>query len=360
MISYLDNLVLNLAFLVASLFLHQQFYARFDVGPASSVRIKILYGFTLGLIGILLMHYTIRTPQSIIDLRQLTMIVAAIYSGPLASIVSAVVVAIGRYFLFEANTNTWIGIANALAIGIGCALLVRPVMREWMKWIVLPVFSTTTVFVALALQVKDRALLFQLYQDYLIIMFVGVLVTRSLCTYLTRSQELFKRYRDDATRDSLTGLNNVRKFDELLRRSVAVAEGKREDLALMFIDIDHFKNVNDTYGHPAGDEVLRQLGRILESSSRMIDVPSRNGGEEFSILLPVCPPDLAGRIAENVRRAVEAHPFALPDGTVIHLTVSIGLAGYHARVPSADALVKQADEALYDAKRSGRNRVCTS
>lgn len=117
--------------------------------------------------------------------------------------------------------------------------------------------------------------------------------------------------------------------------------------------------MNDTYGHLAGDEVLRQLGLLLSTCTRSFDIISRMGGEEFSVLLFNCSNELALDIGERIRSCIEHHPFILPDGKSICLTISIGAATFMETTHNPEQLVKQADSALYIGKNTGRNKVCT-
>lgn len=128
----------------------------------------------------------------------------------------------------------------------------------------------------------------------------------------------------------------------------------------MAIDIDFFKKVNDTYGHAAGDAVLKQLGEVLLRACRGVDFVARVGGEEFAIILPDCDGSQAVEIGERVRRGVEMHSFILPDEKMINITVSIGACCYPDSVEEIDEVKKRADDALYRAKHEGRNRVCLS
>jgi two-component system, cell cycle response regulator len=158
--------------------------------------------------------------------------------------------------------------------------------------------------------------------------------------------------------DALTSLDNRRHLEERLEEQFEHAKRLGENFAVVMCDLDKFKNVNDTYGHQAGDVVLQQLATILKSEAREIDRVGRYGGEEFMLLLPGAQLDSAVTFAERVRRAIEAHAFALPDGNVLRRTASFGVAGWpHPRVRNCDGLVKAADDALYVAKEMGRNRV---
>jgi diguanylate cyclase (GGDEF)-like protein len=152
--------------------------------------------------------------------------------------------------------------------------------------------------------------------------------------------------------DALTGLMNRRAFDEMIEREMR-SHRSGERLVLLLIDIDSFKAINDEYGHPVGDEVIRQVGRVLQANSRADDTVSRYGGEEFVMLLRGLRLDRAEAIAERLRMQI-AGIGGLPEA--IGVTVSIGLA-VHDPGDTFASLLKRSDDALYCAKRSGRNRV---
>lgn len=161
-----------------------------------------------------------------------------------------------------------------------------------------------------------------------------------------------------ATTDALTGLANQRAFRRRLQTEVERAGRYRHSLALLIIDIDHFKNINDTFGHRSGDAVLAQMGRILSRACRGIDLAARYGGEELAIICPETLESEALRIAERVRRAVTEHEFVLTNGEYTRLTVSVGVATLPRNAGDAPSLVEAADVGMYQAKQGGRNRVC--
>jgi diguanylate cyclase (GGDEF)-like protein len=158
-----------------------------------------------------------------------------------------------------------------------------------------------------------------------------------------------------ATHDGLTGLCVVEHVRLLLDTEIAESRRKGRPLALVMADIDRFKDYNDRYGHQAGDFILREIARILQSSCRELDIAGRYGGEEFIIVLPDTRLGEAREVAERIRAAVERYPFTY-GGERHAVTLSLGAAELH-RMDSSDDLIRRADEALYQAKREGRNRV---
>lgn len=161
-----------------------------------------------------------------------------------------------------------------------------------------------------------------------------------------------------ATIDAMTGLHNFRHFRERLDEELDRARRSGSALALLILDVDHFKAYNDRFGHPAGDELLRQLASVLSSQRRTTDLVARYGGEEFVFVAADCPAVVAPRIAERVRRVVASTPFRHPgEGPHPAITVSIGVATVPTDAKDAESLVRSADLALYRAKKEGRNRV---
>ncbi len=159
------------------------------------------------------------------------------------------------------------------------------------------------------------------------------------------------------TVDGLTEVHNKRYFHEMLEREASRSQRYERQFAIILFDIDHFKKVNDTFGHLAGDAVLRQLGGIVKTRVRRDDTIARIGGEEFGVLLPEVGLDGGVEVARKLRAAVEEAKFEF-EGPVMEVTISAGVAEWKPGIADAQELVKVADEKLYEAKRTGRNRVC--
>jgi diguanylate cyclase (GGDEF)-like protein len=169
--------------------------------------------------------------------------------------------------------------------------------------------------------------------------------------------EVNERLRFMSQTDALTGLDNRRHLNDRIDEMFQHAQRLSEPFSLVMCDLDKFKSVNDTYGHQAGDEVLKQLARILKEEAREIDRVGRYGGEEFMLLLPGTVLDAAVRFGERVRKRIEGHTFTF-DGGTLQRTASFGVSGWpHPAIHDSDALVRTADDALYVAKETGRNRV---
>ena len=164
-------------------------------------------------------------------------------------------------------------------------------------------------------------------------------------------QQQVKRLADT---DGLTGLPNRRTFESVLEKELSRSARNGEPVTLMMVDVDHFKKFNDTYGHQTGDDVLKLVGAALTHASRDFDTPARYGGEEFAVILPACSSKESLAVAERLRAQV------CKVETVAPVTASAGVATYPTHAGDAAALIKAADEALYESKRAGRDRITRS
>jgi two-component system cell cycle response regulator len=179
-----------------------------------------------------------------------------------------------------------------------------------------------------------------------------------------RLREMQARLEEQSITDSLTGLKNRRFFDERLFEEFQRAQRYGDHLSLIMVDLDHFKEVNDRFGHQAGDAVLRESASLIRSSLRDPDICARYGGEEFAVILPKTHMSGALAVAERIWRAIGAKEFpVLGDRSqgqrAVRITGSIGIAFYPSKdIVTSELLVRFADQALYEAKRQGRNNIC--
>ncbi len=195
-----------------------------------------------------------------------------------------------------------------------------------------------------AFEIVQKSFFVNMILSVLISLIIGI-----LAYILLRDMERFKHL---AETDRLTGLFNKGKFNEVLKREIERARRYKRPLSLIIFDIDHFKRINDTYGHKVGDEVLKELAKLIKKNIRKTDFAARWGGEEFVILAPETDLDGAVKLAEKLRQTVEKHEFP----TVKNVTISLGVAQY-IDGESPEEFVIRADMALYKAKEGGRNRV---
>ena len=174
------------------------------------------------------------------------------------------------------------------------------------------------------------------------------------------NMRLRESLREQSTRDALTGLFNRRFVDEFLVRELARAERKSRQLSMIALDIDHFKRINDSFGHAAGDTVLQRVSAILRAHVRDTDVASRIGGEEFLLLLAESPLPLAAKRAEDIRSAIYGMSWKYKNEDLGRITASFGAVVFPDHGRTAETLIRAADKALYDAKHAGRNQVVSA
>ena len=172
-----------------------------------------------------------------------------------------------------------------------------------------------------------------------------------------RSNKLVRRLERLSSTDPVTGLANHRQIHEILGKEQARSARSGTPFSVVMIDIDQFKLLNDTHGHPCGDEALRHVTTLLKDTVRVTDVVGRYGGDEFAVILPGTEPAAAGVVVENLRKAISGAPFVTPGGDRIPIHMSFGIAGYPRDAHSVNALMVAADSNLYVSKRRGGNAV---
>ncbi|MET3682902.1 diguanylate cyclase [Alkalibacillus flavidus] len=353
----IKELISNLAILVTTLLLYTQTTSKKPLETSSLVSKKIIAGFLAGVLSNVLMQYSMNLGETIVDLRHVPLIVVTYYGGTLPGIIAMFFIIIGR-FMIGVNSSSLAALIMIILITSVTVLSKQMNVRKSMKIFTALTASNIIFTVIISFLIRDLNTMLVLAPSFWILSYTAGFTSFYIIEYVRKNQRVLDYYKSEATTDGLTGLNNVRKFDEIFNQVSSQAKQKNERLSLLFIDIDHFKTVNDNYGHKEGDQVLIQLGEILKNTVRSFDVVSRNGGEEFTVILLDCPTERAEQISETIRKNVEMHPFSLTTGETIHVTVSIGLASYRETTESTNELLKDADDALYEAKKGGRNRVC--
>jgi len=194
-----------------------------------------------------------------------------------------------------------------------------------------------------------------------VIYFCGGIFVWAVCGLSLQTTVDLKIVLRENVTDSLTSIYNRRYLEQRLSEEVDRAARYQAPLSVMMLDIDHFKSINDTWGHQAGDKILSEIGELIKSSGRVSDIVARYGGEEFLILAPSTDAEAAYNLAERIRENTEKHNFEINVSDLekrsVSVTVSAGVAQLAAHGITGDQLVKFADEALYRAKHSGRNCV---
>jgi len=359
-IMIIKDLFANLAILISLIFLYMQFAKPLLNNGTSAFIPKVTLGVFGGLLGNILMYYSISIKSTIIDLRHIPILLLSFYGGTVPTLICGLLI-IGGRFLISVNASANMTIVSISIVTLSTLYIAkRTRISQKAKIIWSLTFAHIILSSAISLLIKDGSTLLLLIPFYWIISYLSCFIAFYTIEHLKSSAALFNRYKSESSTDGLTGLNNYRKFDEVFNGLLKEANLKGEKLSLLYIDIDFFKKVNDTYGHKEGDIVLKELGNILKKYTRSFDIVSRNGGEEFTVILLDCPLDRSLVISERIRRNVEDYAFMLSSGTSINITVSIGVACFNETTKAAAALMEDADKALYQAKQTGRNKVCVS
>jgi len=352
----IKDLFANLAILISTLFLYSQYSKHSHLNKKSPVSRKIVIGVLGGILGIILMIYSIHIGETLVDLRHIPIILLAYYAGTLPALIAMVIIILGR-FLIGVTLSSYFALFFVIFSTLGAIYFSKRALSRNVKILLILSWSNLVSTLIFLYLVKDIEIIQTVVPSYWVMSYIGGYIGFYIIEYLRKSQVLFERYKKESTIDGLTGLNNYRKFDEIYNHLIKTVNDKQEKLSLLYIDIDYFKKINDTYGHTQGDEVLKQIGEILQNYTRSFDIVSRNGGEEFTVLLLDCPLDKAVEKAELIRKVIENTSFRL-SGKKARITVSIGVACYSETTSDIDHIIEDADKALYQAKETGRNKVC--
>ncbi|MDE1360146.1 GGDEF domain-containing protein [Bacillus paralicheniformis] len=360
---FLIDLFLNLCILITSLFIYTQLKWNIFSRKATNKQLDWIDGVMGGLLGNVLMFFSIQaTDETLVDLRYVPVMILFLFTGAFPAFICSLLI-IGGRFVYGGNTSSIAALTGMIVIFMGYYLILRVMDKDadtYRKTFALVIFANVAISIVILMLLHDFHLVKILMIWFWILSTIGGFTSVYVVSYLKKSHFLLKKYEEESSIDYLTGLNNVRHFDAIWNAHISNAMEKNEKLSLLMIDIDYFKTINDTYGHSNGDVILKELGTILKKSTRTEDIVSRNGGEEFSVILPNSSHSQAAEITERIRKEVETHTFSISHSKKIHITVSIGVAAFPEVIRNTDELIEKADQCLYRAKHLGRNRVCTS
>lgn len=360
----LKGFFINFTILFTLIFMIHKYLFSDKLSSISSIKRKITGGLLHGLFGVVLMQFGIPIDGGnglLIDLRTIPIMISAYFGGWISAFISAAILIICRLMLYPISISSIVNIFVLTLSAAVFSLICYANIKRQQKWIFMVVSFVVIIGISMHILIPDFRLAIIIFVQYALSIAGATFGAYLLKSYLWQSQDNLNQLKEFAQTDDLTGLNNVRSFNREINRALLKASNHNEQLSFIMIDIDHFKRINDTYGHQMGDLVLKQLGDILVRSCRSIDVVSRNGGEEFSIIMPNCDSFSAKMVAERIRQVVEQNVFVLDGGVVLTLTVSIGYSTANPNDPlSVEELIYQADKALYYSKRTGRNRISSA
>ncbi len=318
--------------------------------PKSPLKSRVLLGVQSGLVALILLANALHLEGVLIDLRAIPISLAVLFGGWVSGVVAGSLFLIGRFFMITDGefVGFYLAVLTMVALVLPTSLL-RFKLDNTRNTLLIFTTISVAVFGSALYYALPLELFYPILLVYIVMAYVGACAAYRLLHELRRHFENVQHQQQLARTDALTGIANRR----LLNEAMANLTVEAEEYALILVDIDHFKRVNDTYGHDVGDDVLRELGMLLVAESREDHLVGRFGGEEFLIIMPNAQKDEVTRLAESIREKVSTFPFETSAGT-LHITVSLGAC--HSNDIEVDSVLKHADEALYHAKESGRNR----
>ena len=347
----IESIIYNVAVMVAGIYLfHRLQYSENKIMVFSKGYVTVL----MTIVALLLAAYPIPFHQEyLVHLTFVPLLFLGRFTNMGYTLVSAVFVALVEVFAFG---NSLLYGVVLIVIGI-IVSMVGPFLKQ-NDIVALVVLNLISVIILLILSIFSP--LYNLTEIAFLVPISFVLTIASAITFVDMWHffSLVTRYENEDKFDYLTGLGNVKEFDRHLNHVSQIAEDKNESLALLLIDIDGFKDVNDTYSHKSGDAVLKQMSQLLKNYVPKQFQIFRNGGEEFSVVIRNYSLDQSVKLAENIRTGVEKSSFHLPNKEVIKLSVSIGV-GYLSQDDhkSQRKVFKDADDMVHVAKNEGRNQV---
>lgn len=353
-----DQLFVNGCIIISVIFIAVEFLENDRIRKLSSNKKSILSGVAFSISSIFLMKYSIYiTPTAFLDFRAISQSSSAFYGGPLSSIITGLSSAVFRISYYGVDKNSILTFISMILSSLACAYISKKTLNKKIKWSLMIITSQLIHALLLVLVLgNSNAILSAIFY-----LFIGTVVVSTTVYYvfdhLLIAHKQVKILKEQACIDFLTGVHSSRNFNSLYEEISAKLCQEGRVFSVLMIDIDFFKDVNDTYGHLAGDEVLKDLGYILNIFARKAGIIGRVGGEEFCILLEDYNIAQATRYAEDLRACVEKTNFVIDSQKQIHITVSIGLATYKETVSDIADMREFADQKLYQSKKSGRNRI---
>lgn len=354
-----QDLFVNTCILITIIFVSSQIFRNSGLSMNSRTEVRVVLGLIGGITASILIHFCINiTDEVILDLRDMCFIIVATFGGMFSVIITGLITATFRMLYQGLSSASLLAALEVIMACTICGLLAyikcSQKIKAYLMFAVCLTLRSVFYFILMEDVLEASKTVISLW-IYSIIVGFGVYY---LMQYIVTTHQALKSLKKASTVDYLTGLNNYRQFDLKLKSSIDQTIEDHKKLALLIIDLDYFKNINDTFGHPAGDAVLKELGKLLKIICRSQYIISRVGGEEFAVLIREKSKEEVRDIAETIRTTIKNHKFILPDNKKVHITASIGAAVYPDTLSNIQDLKEVADAKLYEAKRSGRNRVC--
>lgn len=355
----IKELFASACILFTIIFISSRILKNHEISTSSAISIKTRFGLLGGISTCILLIYSINiTSQFTLDFRDICIIIVALFGGLFSSIITGIITVIFG-FLYEGMSETSLLTAlGVLFVCIGCGMISKIKLHINTKIMIMLLYSLLIQSIIMIIVINDRKIIITvLFSTWVTSIVVGIVALYGV-HYLIESNKTLLCLKKESTHDYLTGLSNTRRFDTKYNEIMKEVIENNGKVALFLIDIDHFKNVNDTYGHVSGNEVLQQLGILLKNKCGQKYFVARIGGEEFAVILKNIDLQNTRNTALELLRAVAAFPFTISNGKKISIKISIGVALYPDTVEDIKDLKEVADNKLYEAKRTGRNKVC--
>lgn len=355
-----QDLFVNGCILITIIFITSQIFKNRGLTIHSPLNTKVILGVMGGIASIILIYYSIPiTSTMILDFREMCIILVSLFGGIIPALITGYITMLFRLFYSSFNDISYLASIGIIITSIGCGILsYTRVSNKWKGWIML-CYSLVIRSIAYIVVLLEKSSLPMVLLSMWVANFILAAELYYFVQYLVTSHKLLKELKKESTHDYLTGLRNTRSFHKKYKSVRDYTMLHHGILSIMIIDIDHFKSVNDSYGHASGDMVLKEVGKLMKSMKREAYLVSRIGGEEFAVILKNYNKELTLNYADRIRKTVAMHKFTIKGGLKINMTVSIGVAIYPDTVERLEELMEVADQKLYEAKHSGRNQVCS-
>lgn len=359
MYGLMEDLLINVSLVITLIFLFMKarWGNRQEISSGHSA--WIMDGVAGGLMGMLLMHFSIAVAQgTIADFRYLPVVLLILFVGRKSALISTVIIAIGRFFI-SVSLSSYIALIVSIFLYIGLLVIDQWKMDAKLmdKALMMIGYSSFLYTAVLINRVTDTSILYPLVILYWIISVAGGMFAVFFMNYVRTTEYLLRKYEIESTIDFLTGLKNVRKYNQVFNHYKKQSLASEDVLTVAMIDIDHFKKLNDRHGHAAGDFVLMEMAKIFEEILEKEAYVFRKGGEEFIALFPSTPFGRVITLMEQCRKRVEHYSFEVNDYNKAFSTISVGISQYPTTVSEINQLTEKADEKLYRAKEKGRNII---
>ncbi|MED3562444.1 diguanylate cyclase domain-containing protein [Bacillus xiapuensis] len=365
----LKDFVSNAALLIASFSIMGQLFKDKPLHLSSPLSVKFYWGISFGILGNILMLYSIHiNSTTIADLRHLAIVIAGAFGGGIPAMVASILIGIGRILFFGYNHTSILASAGIIVTGLVCWGISKLKFHATLKAFLMNLMGLFIISIIFSINIDDWGVLTNILAYHYLISLIGGFFSYYLLGYIAKSnaaqqhlKEANKLLNQLSYIDGLTGIANRRYFDQTLENEWIKLAYTNYPLTLIMFDIDYFKKYNDTYGHLEGDHCLQTIANKIKNE--IFTHPSytfcRYGGEEFAVILPFVDTNEGLQIAKKIQKAIQSLKIPHISSKISDIvTLSIGVATISPKSSSnQEELIQMADQSLYLSKTNGRNRI---